>query len=98
MATWEEFTKIKLATKKAAKVAKTSNKMHYTISIENLQELAKYTNFSTADLTRFMNPVRRMTDKEIFNLVEYSKNVEGVLMLPFSFAREVENHILGEDE
>jgi hypothetical protein len=98
MATWEEFTKIKLATKKAAKVAKTLNKMHYTISIEKLQELAKYTNFSTVDLTQFMNPVRRMTDKEIFNLVDSSKNVEGVLFLPFSFAREVENHIFGEDE
>ena len=42
-----------------------------------------------------LKPIEQLSDKAIFEIVNNSAFVEGKYMLPFSFAREIEAHIIG---
>ncbi len=51
---------------------------------------------AVVDAMYALKPIEPLSDKTIFEIVNKSQNVEGELMLPFSFAREIERRILGD--
>jgi len=72
----------------------------YIIDDERIAAIAKAAYLSEAYVRSIadLKPIEPLSDKEIFAIVNGSKNVEGDLMLPFSFAREIEAHILGDKQ
>jgi len=65
--------------------------------VQRMQQLADAFELgSIQQVIDALKPIEQLSDKAIFEIVNNSAFVEGKYMLPFSFAREIEAHIIGE--
>jgi len=64
--------------------------------VQRMQQLADAFELgSIQQVIDALKPIEQLSDKAIFEIVNNSAFVEGKYMLPFSFAREIEAHIIG---